>query len=140
MLQYLIIWPDAHSETAWQSEVRSSLPEQLNDEEVELLVINLRALKKRIHQNIESNESDFTITRASEILDIAKGAIHEWLKRGFLIPSIRAQSGRGKAMLFSLQDLYKLALFKNINDRGLIRSAATALIKHLDFRRTVMQV
>ncbi len=59
-----------------------------------------------------------------ERLGIDLGRLREWLKRGYVAPSVERAAGRGTRSVFSRWDLYRIELFRTLVDRGFSREAA----------------
>jgi hypothetical protein len=55
------------------------------------------------------------------ILNIKKERIRQWLKLGYIKPSIKASTGPGTDNIFSGMDLLNISLFKKLTDFGLNR-------------------
>ena len=55
--------------------------------------------------------STFQIIRA---LNIPRERLKDWMEKGFLKPSLQQARGKGTKALFSLLDVYSLALFKHL--------------------------
>jgi hypothetical protein len=140
MYKYWLLYNDEESKGAWIGELYPSLkelPEDINHEH--FILANLSKIRDRIKSEIKpEDEGEFSISRAMEILDINRYTIHDWLQRGFLEPLGKERQGRGKKILFSREDLYRMALFKIASNRGLGRSAAMVLIKHFKIKKTVL--
>ena len=64
-------------------------------------------------------------------LDIPRERIREWMKRGFINPTVKA-SGVGTKAIFTIQDVYKVLLFKHLIEIGFMREIAANFIKDLD--------
>lgn len=64
-------------------------------------------------------------------LNIPRERLREWMKRGFIKPTVKA-SGVGTKAIFTLQDVYKILLFKHLIEIGFIREIAANFIKDLD--------
>ncbi|ACL06918.1 hypothetical protein Dalk_5248 [Desulfatibacillum aliphaticivorans] len=70
--------------------------------------------------------STFDVAR---ILGIDKTRLHEWLRRGFVIPSVQQAQGRGTKSVFDKSDLYRIRLFQELIDKGINRENASTYIK-----------
>ena len=95
--KYLLLFPDIGSKTAWQRELRTSIPSELPDDIKEKHVINLKALKVEAESKDAGPEvNEFTVSDSVEIWEINRNTLHEWLKRDLIEPSIEKKSGKGK--------------------------------------------
>ena len=64
-------------------------------------------------------------------LNIPRERLREWMKRGFIEPTI-GSSGVGTKAIFTIQDVYKVLLFKHLIEIGFMREIAADFIKNLD--------
>ncbi len=71
--------------------------------------------------------STFDIAR---ILEIPRDRIHDWMRRGFISPSIVTAHGHGSKNLFSRWDVYGIALFHNIVKGGTSREWAKKVFQY----------
>lgn len=71
-------------------------------------------------------------------LGIPRERFREWLVRGFIRPSIQQASGSGTRNLFSRWDMYLIALFQHLIERGLGREEASAYVNALSDRPAVI--
>jgi DNA-binding transcriptional MerR regulator len=70
----------------------------------------------------------FSSFQVVKILQIKKERLQEWLHKGFIAPETRA-SGRGTRNRFSQTNLYEIALFDYLLDRGLSRKESAKILK-----------
>lgn len=76
-------------------------------------------------------KQEFTTFDIIKRLNIPRERLREWMKRGFIEPTVLA-SGVGTKAIFTLQDVYKILLFKHLIEIGFMRETAADFIKHLD--------
>jgi len=75
---------------------------------------------------------EFVLSEICQILEIGIDRAHQWLKGGFVAPSIRKAAGRGKRNVFSRLDLYRFAILKFFSEgEGLSRETSGKLIQAL---------
>jgi DNA-binding transcriptional MerR regulator len=77
-----------------------------------------------------SNKAYTTFTIKKK-LGVKIDRLKDWMNRGFIKPSIKSASGPGTKNLFSIEDLYRIKLFKLLIEKGFNREMASALIKTL---------
>lgn len=75
---------------------------------------------------MEKAYSTFDVMR---ILEIDRECLREWVKRGYIVPSIQQSSGRGTKALFSRTDLFRIAIFQKAVQSGLSRGLAYLFVK-----------
>ena len=68
--------------------------------------------------------STFDIVKA---LEIPRERLRDWMNRGFVIPTQKAQ-GQGTKAIFSREDVYAVALFQNLIQRGFKRKEASNIV------------
>lgn len=69
-------------------------------------------------------EKSFTTFDIVKILGIERNLLAQWLMKGYITPSVRRAKGTGTKNLFSRNDLYKMKLFKQLVDTGILRDEA----------------
>lgn len=77
-------------------------------------------------------EKSFTTFDASRILGIKYQRLREWIGRGQVKPSIVKAEGIGTKTLFSRRDLYLIALFRLLVEKGFSRDDASSAVKDLN--------
>lgn len=77
---------------------------------------------------VDLNGKSFTTTDIAERLNIKRERIKNWIKEGYIQPSVKG-SGPGTKHLFSLWDLYMLKLFEYLLKRGFSRDEASKMMK-----------
>lgn len=84
-------------------------------------------------------KKEFTSTEISKALGIEWGRLREWIVKGFIVPSVKGQEGPGRAILFSLDDVYGIYLFRQMVEYGWNRGFASVHVKKMinraDFAR-----
>lgn len=76
-------------------------------------------------------KQEFTTFDIIKRLQIPRERLREWMKRGFIEPTTSA-SGVGTKAVFTLQDVYKILLFKHLIEIGFMREVAADFIRNLD--------
>ena len=71
---------------------------------------------------------EFSTLNIVRALDIPMERLREWMVRGFIKPS-RPSEGQGKKAVFTRADVYMVALFRELLNKGLSRKVAAAYIK-----------
>ena len=72
-------------------------------------------------------EQTFSTFDVLKILDIKRERLREWMNRGFIIPTVPAE-GLGSKAVFSVVDIYKIAVFKKLVESGVRRSRAAVWV------------
>jgi len=67
---------------------------------------------------------EFTTFGIMNILKLKRGRLREWMKYGFIKPSIQLADGPSIKALFNRTDIYTLVLFRNLIESGLGRFQA----------------
>ena len=73
----------------------------------------------------------YTTFEICKKMGIRKERFREWIDRGYIKPSIQKASGRGTKNLFSKNDLYTIALFNYLIDRGFSREEVSRRISKI---------
>ena len=76
------------------------------------------------------HEGEYTSSDLAK-LGIKRERLKEWIKRGYVEPTIQKGDGTGHWHLFSRSDLYLLELFKYLLSRGFSRKEAHRRVKHI---------
>jgi len=74
---------------------------------------------------------EFTTTQVLRIFDLNRNGFKDWLARGYIKPSLNVSRRQGEKNLFSLEDLYLIAIFKKMLTLGFSRVEAGRLIEDL---------
>lgn len=70
--------------------------------------------------------STFDIIKA---LKIPRERLRDWMVRKFIVPTTKAQ-GPGTKAIFTREDVYAVALFQNLIQRGFKRKEASSIVKN----------
>jgi hypothetical protein len=70
--------------------------------------------------------STFDITKA---LGIPRERLKDWMNNGFIVPTEPAH-GKGTKAGFTITDIYGVALFQDLIEKGLKREIAATFVKH----------
>jgi hypothetical protein len=73
-------------------------------------------------------EKEFSTFDVMKLLDIKRERLREWMNKDFIMPTIPAD-GVGSKAIFSILDIYKIAVFKILVDAGMNRRKASVWIK-----------
>jgi hypothetical protein len=73
----------------------------------------------------------FTTFDISKILDLKIDLQKDWRKRDYIEPSIQKATGQGTKNLFSIEDIYLIALFQHLIELGFAREVAAGRIKSI---------
>jgi hypothetical protein len=74
-------------------------------------------------------KTEFSTLDIGKALKIPRERLREWIDRGFVLPSVSA-SGQGTKAIFTLRDVYSIALFECLIDYGFNRATASGLMKN----------
>lgn len=75
--------------------------------------------------------SEFTSPQVRKVFGIKKERLRQWIKRGYIQPSVRPSSGPGTDNIFSYSDIFSISLFKKMIDLGLNRWIASQWLPKL---------
>lgn len=75
---------------------------------------------------------EFSTLDIVRILGIPRERLREWLNHGFIRPSIQEAKGQGTKALFSRNDLYLIAMFRDLVETGLSRLSAAACAHQIE--------
>ena len=73
----------------------------------------------------------YTSAGVIKILNIKGERFRQWIKRGYVIPTVRAK-GSGYQHLFNELNLFKILIFKQLSELGLNRWISRQLSKEID--------
>jgi len=73
-------------------------------------------------------KNQFSITDITKILGVKFETLRTWVKMSFVKPT-HASEGQGRAAVFLRDDIYSIALFKNLIDSGFKRDIAAAFLR-----------
>lgn len=80
-------------------------------------------------------KTSYTTFDIEKALKIPKERLREWIIRGYVKPSVQQATGQGTKALFSLNDVYGIALFRRLIDSGFSRESAAEYVKGFIARR-----
>jgi hypothetical protein len=84
----------------------------------------------------QAMKDELTTFHIINTLGIDRGRLREWMKEGFILPSIKKADGVGTKALFDRIDIVALVLFKQLIDEHMMARKEAATIASL-FSRTV---
>ena len=70
-------------------------------------------------------KSNYISPDVQKVFDIKKERLRQWIKLGYIKPSVKASSGPGTHNVFSTSDLFNIGLFKKLTDVGFNRWIAS---------------
>jgi hypothetical protein len=70
---------------------------------------------------------DFSTFDIQKILNVERERMREWMNRGFIIPTAPAE-GQGTKAVFTIFDIYKIAVFKKLVEAGISRRIASSMV------------
>ncbi|MFC1512106.1 MerR family transcriptional regulator [Candidatus Latescibacterota bacterium] len=79
-------------------------------------------------------KNEFSTLDVIKILGITRNRIREWLREGYVWPSISESSGQGVKNVFSRWDLYAIELFKRLISTGMNRWEAHRFLHGWDMK------
>ena len=74
----------------------------------------------------------YTTFEVCRILSIQRNLLAQWLRNGYIRPSVSGANGLGTKNLFSKNDLYVICLFHQMVDAGIRRESA-GIYSNIDF-------
>lgn len=66
---------------------------------------------------------EFSSFEVMRMLDVKRERLREWMNQGFTVPMLSAR-GAGTKAVFSIMDVYKIAVFKRLVESGINRKRA----------------
>lgn len=66
------------------------------------------------------------------MLNTTRSAVQLWLDKNFVKPSVYEAEGPGTKNIFSENDIYKIFLFKILQEAGIRQSEASSISKNID--------
>lgn len=73
-------------------------------------------------------KKEFSSFEVMKLLKVKRERLREWINQGFTVPMVAAK-GAGTKAVFSIMDIYKIAVFKRLVDSGISRSRAAIWVK-----------
>lgn len=89
------------------------------------------------YHKVMNGEQVFSTFDVLKILDLKRGRLIHWVKGGFIPKGIQLTWGHGVRTVFSLYDLYSIALFKQFVDSGLGRNVSSQYLKYVDWKDVI---
>jgi len=74
-----------------------------------------------------------TTSQILTALKINRNTLQDWMDRGLISPSVQKSSKQGESNLFSIEDVYRIELFRRLLVLGLMRGLARDVVKDLSF-------
>ena len=74
---------------------------------------------------------EFNSNEVRLVVPVRRGDLQDWIAKGYLIPSSDQDAACGKSYLWNHNDIYKLALLKNLIDFGLSLTIAHKFLEVL---------
>ena len=72
---------------------------------------------------------EFTASQITQITGVKRTRLQQWLEKGYLSPSIQQASGHGTRNIYSIVDVYSIAIFKKIIESGLSRKVVADMLE-----------
>jgi hypothetical protein len=69
----------------------------------------------------------------AKILEVKRSSLQQWMDHGFISPSIIKAEGRGTKSIFSIEDLYKIEIFRALYSSGLSQKYASQISQKIVF-------
>lgn len=82
---------------------------------------------------MKKNEIEFSTFDIAKKFGIPRSNLQQYMDRGFIEPSIQKAKRKGDKNKFSLEDLYRLRLFKELHRVGLSQKDAAFESRAVDF-------
>ena len=73
-------------------------------------------------------EREYTTPELLKAVDIKRSRFQQWLDYGYVDPSVKNASSQGDRHLFSLKDIYTVAVFKSLIEYGFSRKLTGSMI------------
>lgn len=80
--------------------------------------------------NLNMN-TNYLLSDACDVLGIKPGRLQNWMKAGWIIPSVQAAAGSGTRNIFSYNDLVLIEMLKLMVEMGVPRKYAGELTKNI---------
>ena len=74
------------------------------------------------------NQKKYTTPELIKVIGVTRARLQQWVERGYVGPSIQKASGQGVKNLYSVGDLYKIAIFKHLIEFGFSRDRAESIL------------
>jgi len=73
-------------------------------------------------------EPSYDIQQLKKLLGVGRSTLRSWVEHGFIQPSVRASTCTSKKNLFSVCDLYRAVLFKELVQKASLHRKVAATI------------
>ena len=73
-------------------------------------------------------QSEFTTPEIEKSLHIRRDRMKEWIKKGYIVPSVQKGAGRGTKHIFSRDDVYAVFLYRELIEQGISRKLAGGVV------------
>ncbi|MCX5804183.1 MAG: hypothetical protein NTU69_11750 [Proteobacteria bacterium] len=77
---------------------------------------------------MQIKRTEFTTYDIQKALNLPRERFRDWINRGFVAPSVAAE-GSGTKAIFTIQDVYGVALFRDLIEHGYSRDVASDYVK-----------
>ena len=94
----------------------------------------MKSVKMSSYQKILGGEQVFSTFDVKNILNIKRGRLVQWMKGDFLPEGQQVPWGKGSKTVFNINDLYSIALFKELVDSGLTRKVAKRYVGYVNWQ------
>ncbi len=73
---------------------------------------------------------EFFTGAVTKITGVKRNRLQQWIDHGYVLPSVRRAQGRGKSQynIWSLADVYTIAMFKALAEKGWSRSVVDSFL------------
>lgn len=78
-------------------------------------------------------KTEFTTPEIEITLGIPRARLKEWIAEVHIVPSVQVAGGRGTKHIFSKDDLYVIALYKELLEHGVRRALAGDVVQRFAF-------
>lgn len=78
-------------------------------------------------------KKEFTTQELLKVVGITRTRLQPWVERGYISPSVQCASVQGVKHLYSIYDIYKVAVFKYLLEYGFSRDRAGTMVKNWSF-------
>ena len=72
---------------------------------------------------------EFLASDVEKITGVKRTRLQAWMEKGYIRPEIQTADGHGTRNIWSLSDIYSIAIFKKITESGVSRDLAGKYIK-----------
>ena len=90
------------------------------------IIINFTAIAEHVIDRIKTKKQEYLAAEVCKITDLNQNQLTAWLTRGFIKPSVPAD-GSGTRNIFSVEDIFRIELFKQLKSSGFNLSGAAGV-------------